>query len=134
MDADRKYWKAFVRQELPIVVTLGRYLIKDQYIFCEKEFYRYYIMPYMRAHALGAYKSMDYYQLSGPVAEAMERDYQVLMSSGDMATLDSLTARYNIRTAVASFREFDKPSFQAFATHWRKIYADKYIAIYRKPG
>jgi len=115
-------FKAFFRQ----------HYIPDEYILCTKETYREYILPYFPVHALGAYKSMTYYQLPQDVADRMENDYIELMICGDSLTLDRLAAKYNIQTAVMYIFDNNNPVYWTLSDSWTPVYEDSYFVVFNK--
>lgn len=113
--------------------NMETYFEPDEYIFCQKTIYLQYVMPYMRMRALSAYRTLDYFQLKAELADSMEADYQRAMGSNDYAEIDSIAARYGIRTALVATRDASVPLFQTLKQHWESVYQDGFFTILKKP-
>lgn len=114
--------------------NMDRYLIPDQYVVATAATYRYFLMPCFPAHALVAYRSGDYYQISEAAAKEMQDDYVALMGATDIATVDRLCRKYGMQAAVMHVRYDGKfPVFRTLAANWETAYEDDYFRIYRRP-
>lgn len=131
---DQGFRSQFMLMSRLLWSQIEKYLEPDKFIFCEKNMYRNYIMPYYRVHALGAYKTLDYYQLSAPLADMMERDYLTAMRSDSLAIIDDIAAKYRIETAIISNKEFDSPLFKALQNEWTEVYRDTRVVVMKRPA
>jgi hypothetical protein len=113
--------------------NMTEYLEKDRYIFCNKDVYMKYIMPYFPAYSLGAYKTMDYFQLKSELSDMLEHDYQWVVRSNSYSYIDSIAVKYGIETAVVTRTEITVPLFEILAERWEAVYRDKYFVILKKP-
>ncbi|MDD4052419.1 MAG: hypothetical protein PHR28_11060 [candidate division Zixibacteria bacterium] len=114
--------------------NMGKYLTPGQYVVVTAATYRYFIMPYFPAHALVAYKSGDYYQINEALADSMGNDYNAMMASADIETIERYCRKYGMRTAVMHVRYEQKyPVFQTIAADWTLVYEDEYFRIYQWP-
>jgi len=114
--------------------VMGEYLDEDRYIFCNKDVYLKYIMPFFPAYSLGAYKTMDYFQLKAEIADTLEHDYQWVIRSTDYAHIDSISTKYSIETAVATRAEIGVPLLETLVRYWKPVYQGKYFVILKKPA
>ncbi len=105
----------------------------DEYIVAYHLTYRHYIMPHFPAHALKAYKSGEYYQLTSTISKEMQVDYERLMNCTGNDCLNYICDKYDMTTAVVNQAEINHPLFKLIARHWQKIYSDQYFKIYRRP-
>jgi len=112
--------------------NLDKYLDDNEFIFCTKDTYFRFIMTQKPIHALGAYKTMDYYQLDSLVSDTLESDYRTLINSWDYNIIKGLAAKYNVRTAIASSRDYGLPLFQTLSKYWKPVYRDEFFTIYRE--
>jgi hypothetical protein len=113
--------------------NLNRHLVKGRYIFCTKDVYRYYIMTHFPAHSLGAYRTLEYFQLNSRVAEMLDNDYHAVINSADYEPIESIADKYNIETAIVSGDDWQAPLFQVIAQLWTPVYEDEYFVIYKRP-
>ncbi|MCP4568914.1 MAG: hypothetical protein GY841_15165 [FCB group bacterium] len=114
--------------------NLDIHLEDNSYIFCEKHAYRDFVMPYKAVHSLGAYKTMEYFQLNPQIASQLENDYNRAMAADDIVVIEEIAARYDINTAVVSGDDFKFPLFITISENWKAVYQDKYFVIFKKPG
>ena len=91
-------------------------------------------MAYTPVHNLGAYRTMEYYQLNPRISNQLESDYNRAMAADDITVIEDIAARYDIEAAVASGADMNKPLFKTLASHWNKVYQDRYFVIFKKPG
>jgi hypothetical protein len=120
--AGRELWASMKREMKP-----------GEYIFCEKAVYREYVMPFFLVHSLGAYRSMEYYQLNPRVAAQIETDYQAAFASDDIAVIEQIAARYGITAAIVSGRSHTAPLFRTLVKHWKTVHHSGAFSILRKP-
>lgn len=113
--------------------TMPRHLREGEYIFCTKPIYREYVMPHFLVHTLGAYRSMEYFQLCPRIAKELENDYQTAINSTDEGTIEQIASKYNITAAIISGRDAEIPLSQTLLRRWTPVYQDDYFAILRKP-
>lgn len=109
------------------------YLDRDRFVFCTKDTYFDFLAPIVPVHALGAYKTMEYFQLNTRLSEELDKDYQTAVNSKDSATIMAIADKYGIQQAVASAADIELPLFQTLITYWPPIYSDKYFLILRRP-
>ena len=114
--------------------NMGKYLSPGRYIVATESTYRYFIMPYFPAHALVAYRSGEYFQLAETISQALREDYNVMMSSNDIGTIERICRKYDMRTAVVHLRyDMRYPVFQAIGNNWTLVYEDQFFRIYQQP-
>ena len=113
--------------------SLDRHLVKGRYIFCTKDVYRYYIMTHFPAHSLGAYRTLEYFQLNSRIAEMLDNDYHAVINSVDYNFIESIADKYNIEAAIISGSDWQAPLFQVIAQLWTPVYEDEYFVIYKRP-
>jgi hypothetical protein len=113
--------------------NMDKYLEESEYVFSTKETYFQFIMPFYPVHSLGAWKTMEYYQLDTLVSNRLEQDYARLMTSYDYGLIMDLAAKYDVSTAVASSRDYSLPVFKILSEHWQPVYEDSYFRIYKRP-
>ncbi len=115
---------------------LMNYVAPDEYIFCSKDVYRYYIIGNFPLHALGMYRTMDYYQVPAAVSDELERDYDKALAIMDDQALEALAKKYNINAAICTANELQKkiPLFQTISRYWTKVYdPGGFFYLYRRP-
>lgn len=111
--------------------NLDNYIDDDEFIFCTKDTYFRFIMTRKPVHALGAYKTMDYYQLDSLVSSSYESDYKIVINSRNYDIISGLAAKYGVKTAVASSRDYGLPLFQTLGQYWKVVYRDEYFTIFK---
>jgi len=114
--------------------NMGRYLVDDQYIFCTKDTYFRFVMTEIPVHCLGAYKTLDYYQVKPSIADALEADYQTVINSNSINVIAAIASKYRIESAVANPVDMKLPLFQTLAQSWKVVYRDKHFTIFQKPS
>jgi hypothetical protein len=90
-------------------------------------------MPYQPVHALGAHKTLKYYQVSPKIAQTLEKDYNTVIHSSDYDSILAIADKYDIQKAVVSGNDMQYPLFKTLADKWSLIYRDKYFAILQRP-
>ncbi len=113
--------------------NMGRHLKEGEYVFCAKPIYREYVMPVFLVHTLGAYRSMEYFQLNPRIAQELENDYQTAMNSNDPETIERIASKYGITSAIISGRDAATPLFSTLLRLWTPVYRDSYFVILKKP-
>jgi hypothetical protein len=132
------------RSEAPLVVgrtevghklwqNLDKYVPEGSFIFCDNANYLRYIMPYYPVHTLGAYRTMEYFQLPERIAVEFVNADQEVEHAADYAVVDSIAREYNITTAIISRIDVGVRLYEMLASHWTPVYSDEYFAILRKP-
>jgi len=114
--------------------NIPKHIEEEEYIFCERDIYLRYVMPHFPAHALAAYKTMDYFQLKAELSDELFKDYIIVLNSNDYNIIDSIANKYGISAAVAANRNMELPLFNTLAKHWKQVYRDKYFSILIKPS
>jgi hypothetical protein len=114
--------------------NINDYLPRGDFIFCSKTTYFRFIMTYCNVYALGAHRTLDYYQLDYRISDSLEKDYQAVMRSIDLNTIHRIYNKYNIKAAVVAGNESDVPLFKTLADHWITAYQDRFFSIYVKPN
>jgi len=114
--------------------VMDRYLVEDRYLFCSKDTYRKYILGRFPAHSLGAWQTMDYYQLSNRFSESLEADYQAAFNSNDYESIEGIADKYRINRALISGDDEDLPFAKILLERWQLIYIDKYFCILSRPN
>lgn len=128
-EADYTGWLDF-RDELQELVKPG------EYIFCTKDTYLHYVMPLPNIHALGCYRTMEYFQLNARLSKQLEDDYNTVINTEDFQTAMTIASRYGIRTAVFknTMKEVSLPLFTTLKNIWPIVYNDGQITIMRRAG
>jgi hypothetical protein len=114
--------------------NMGSHLKEGEYVFCVKPIYRVYVMPFYLVHALGAYKSMEYFQLNPRVATEIDNDYETALKSDDLETIERIASKYGITAAIVSGNEAKTPLFRTLLKAWTCVYQDNCFVILRKPA
>ncbi len=96
--------------------------------------YRHYIMPFYPVHALKAYESGEYFQLTSTLSAEYQKDYDLFLKCNDQRCLDYICNKYNIKTAVANGGDFKYPVFPFIDKTWETVYSDPYFRVYKRPG
>jgi hypothetical protein len=115
-----------------LVANLDIHLTDNEYVLCTKETYFRYIMPYKSVHALGAYRTMTYYQLDTIVASRLENDYGHVIQSLDYEEILKIANKYEMNAAVFSGRERKLPVYKTLASRWDPVYWDEYFIIMKR--
>lgn len=113
--------------------NIDRLLNDNEFILTSRGTYFYYVMIYKPIHALGAYKTLDYYQLDSAISDEMEADYVLLTTTTNIDTINNIAQKYNARTAVFSGPDYESSLFQTLAPKWKLAYRDKYISVFKRP-
>ncbi len=111
-----------------------KYLAKNRYVFCTKRTYLDYLGPWIPVHSLGAYKTMEYFQLNSRIAADLNADYETAMASSDYDTIAQIAGKYGITAAVISGADVDIPLFKVLLQRWKTVYRDDYFIIVKKPA
>jgi len=111
--------------------NLDEYIDDNEFLFCTKDTYFRFLMTQKPVHALGAYKTMDYYQLDSMVSKTLEYDYAMVINSRDPNVINGIATKYGVKTAVASSRDYGLPLFQALGQYWKPVYKDEYFTIFK---
>jgi hypothetical protein len=113
--------------------VMDSYLVKNKYIFCTKFTHRWHILGRFPAHSLGAWRTMDYYQLNDRIAEMLETDYQAAFNSTDYELIKGIADKYDIDRALFSGDDENLPLSQTLLKRWQLVYADEYFYILSRP-
>jgi len=113
--------------------NMDSYLESGEYIFCTKETYFQFIMTQYPVHSLGAYRTMEYYQLDSIISNQIEEDYVRAMASDDYGVILQIAEKYEINTAVAAQRDLQVPIFQVLSSRWPVAYKDRFFVIFANP-
>ena len=113
--------------------NMDTFLENNEFILSTKNTYFRYVMIYKPIHMLGAYKTLDYFQLDSTIADEMETDYNLLTSTTDIDVVNNIADKYHARTAVFSGPDYNSQLFQTLAPRWPMVYRDKYFAVFKKP-
>ncbi len=113
---------------------LDGYISPGDYIFCSKYTYLYFLMPRTTAHALGCYKTMEYFQLKTQISQELEADYDAVVNSDDYSQVMQIADKYGIRIAVFRQirRDLSLPLHKVLTEHWEKVYDDGRFQIFRQ--
>ena len=125
-------YKQYAETGKELWASMNRYLKKGEYIFCAKETYRDYVMPHYPVHSLGAYRTMEYFQLNPEKARELEDRYNAVMNSNDYDYIMKVADIYGIKAAVVGGNDMGEPLFQVLKQEWSPVYKDRYFIIYRK--
>ncbi|MFH1373403.1 MAG: hypothetical protein ABII79_06395 [bacterium] len=113
---------------------LDGYISPGDYIFCTKKTYWHSLMPRTTAHALGCYKTMEYFQLNTQISQELEADYNTVVNSDDYGQVMRIADKYGIRVAV--FRrvkgDLSLPLHKVLTEHWEEVYGDRRFQIFRR--
>jgi hypothetical protein len=121
---DQRY---MFRQNFP------RHVEPGTFVLAYHDTYRYLIMPYYPVHALVAYRSGEYFQLNSEIAQTMLSDYNTIMASASIDTINHYCDKYGINEAVAYVpRDMQMPAFQTISRHWQTVYSDRFFRIYKR--
>ena len=110
-----------------------RFVQPDDYILAFHGTYRHYILPHYPVHALKAYDSGEYFQLTSKLSQEYEQDYQIALQCDTLPCLDYICNKYHIKIAVANAGDMKYPVFRLIDKSWQQVYADPYFRIYRRP-
>lgn len=113
--------------------NLDKYVPRDAFIFCDNSNYLRYIMPYYPVHTLGAYHSMEYFQLPKRIADEFLLADEAAEKADSITVVDSIANEYHITTAIISRIDVGVPLYEMLATYWKPVYSGKYFAILKKP-
>jgi len=115
-------------QNLPHLIESG------EFVFATANTYRYFIMPFCRAHGLVAYRSGEYFQLDRDTAQTMMRDYNRMLETGSLTLIEHLCDKYDITVCVVRREsEADRPGFRTIGEYWDEVYRDSFFTVYRRP-
>jgi hypothetical protein len=131
-EKEKETFQPFAETSEKLWANLDKHLVKGSYVFCTKEVYRYYIMTHYPAHSLGAYRTLEYFQVNSRVAEELEKDYREVLYSLDYDFIKSIIRKYDIRAAIVSGSDYQLPLFQILAQAWHPVYEDEYFVIYKR--
>jgi hypothetical protein len=109
------------------------YLHNGEYIFCTKDTFLNVLGPRICIHALGAYKTMDYFQLNSHLAEELEVDYETAIFTHDYDSLQTIANKYHISHAVIMGIDATLPGFRLLVQNWKPVYQDTYFLILQRP-
>jgi hypothetical protein len=84
-------------------------------------------------HTLGAYRSMEYFQLPGRIAEKFHIADESAKKAENITVVDSIADEFRITTAIISRIDVGVPLYEMLATSWKPVYSDEYFAILKKP-
>ncbi len=104
----------------------------NDYIFAHHLTYRHYIMPHFPAHALMAYRSGEYFQLTSRISKEMQVDYERFLDCASPECLHEICSKYDISIAIVNQNEFNQPVFRLIESNWQRVYSDRYFRIYQK--
>jgi hypothetical protein len=113
--------------------NMDQHLKRGEYIISTKETYFQFIMPFYPVHSLGAWKTMEYYQLDTLISNQLEFDYRAVHGANSYVDIMMVADKYNITTSVASIRDFRLPLFKMLSDRWTIVYEDDFFRIYKKP-
>ncbi len=113
--------------------NLDKYVPMNSFIYCDNSNYLRYIMPYYPVHTLGAYRSMEYFQLPERIADEFLHADEAAEKADRISVVDSIANEYHITTAIISRIDIGVPLYEMLATYWKPVYSDKYFAILKKP-
>ncbi|MDD4052052.1 MAG: glycosyltransferase family 39 protein [candidate division Zixibacteria bacterium] len=113
--------------------NVDKYLDKGGYVFCTKQTYFDALAPVIPVHALGAYKTMDYFQLNSRLAEELDADYTTAIFTHSYDSIQQIAAKYGIGRAVMMGGDVTLPGFQLLMQNWKRVYQDKYFLILQRP-
>jgi hypothetical protein len=107
----------------------------EEFIFCTKDTYRYYLMHDWYGHSLGCYRTMEYFQLDSYLAQRLQADYHSAFKAKTYDQVLPIINKYDIRIAV--FKTTKKEStmllYGLIAERWPKVFDDGYFRIFRRP-
>ncbi|MFH1373404.1 MAG: hypothetical protein ABII79_06400 [bacterium] len=113
---------------------LDGYISPGDFIFCSKYTYLYFLMPRTTAHALGCYKTMEYFQLKTEISQELEADYNTIVNSNDYSQVMQIADKYGIRVAVFRHirRDLSLPLHKVLTEHWEKVHDDGRFQIFSR--
>lgn len=126
---------------VPTYIHQGRYfrhwfednIESNELLLAYHDTYRYSILPFFPVYGLVAYKSGEYFQLNGEIADKMLHDYETIMNADNIKMIDSICEKYNISTAVVyGSRDQSMAPFQLIAENWKPVYGDLYYRVYKR--
>jgi len=110
-----------------------RYIKPGTFVLASEETYRYQIMPYYPIFGLVAYRTGEYFQLNGKLAQEMVADYNTIIDSDDISIINRYCEKYKIDFALSYGRhDMQLPAFTAIAKHWSSVYSDQFFVIFRR--
>jgi hypothetical protein len=109
-----------------------RFVPPNTVVFASKDNYLQYIMPFFPVHALGAYRTLEYYQVPRDTAEQRDADYQRIISADQYPQLAEVAAKHDITTAVIGTDELRMNWAKLFVSHWSPVYADSFFVIVKR--
>jgi len=114
--------------------ALEKHLMPGSYVLADAGIYLNNIMPFVPVHGLVAYHSGEYFQLDPEISLEMRADYDKLMQSTDIRTIDSLCQKYGIRTAVLRYGQMEYPVFKTIRARWQILEDNEFFKIYLRPS
>lgn len=131
-EKEQETFQPFAETSEKLWINLDKHLVKGSYVFCTKKVYRYYIMTHHPVHSLGAYRTLEYFQVNSRVADELEKDYREVLYSLDYNFIKSIIRKYDIHAAIVSGSDYQLPLFQILAQAWHPVYEDEYFVIYKR--
>jgi hypothetical protein len=113
--------------------NLDSHLVDHEYVLCTKDTYFRYIMLYKPVHALGAYRTMKYYQLDTIVANRLEIDYWQLIQSHDYEEIVNIADKYGINAAVFCGPDRTLPVYKTLISRWPSVWWNEQFIILKRP-
>lgn len=110
-----------------------QFVSPDEYVLAFHGTYRHYILPYHPAHALKAYDSGEYFQLTSTLSAEYEKDYNLALRCDNRKCLDYICNKYNIKKAIVNAGDMKYPVFQYINANWQTVYSDPYFRIFQRP-
>ncbi len=101
-------------------------------VLARKSSYLWYLLPNFPVHSLGAYRTLDYFQVSHVIAKTFEADYQSLLQCSDSLKINAYCEKYSIEKAFFTIGEIELPVFGYISKHWELLYHDGFFAVYRR--
>ncbi len=132
-EVERNTYTRYIMAARPLWRAIETNLEEDEYVFCNKRIYRYFILPRFRMHALGAYTTMDYFQLQSGLADELERDFQTAWASRDYAIVDGIARKYNIGFAIFGRDDRQAPVFPTLMSNWSTVFDNQIFVILKRP-
>jgi hypothetical protein len=106
----------------------------EEFIFCTKETYRFYLMHDWYGHSLGCYRTMEYFQLDSSVAQRFQADYRTAFTAKSYDEVLPIIDKYDIRIAVfkTTRKESTTRLYELIANRWSKVFDDGYFHVFRR--
>lgn len=118
------------------VPTLQRLTEPGDFILATKSGYLYHVAAEVPVHALGAYKTLDYFQVPPRISEAFEANYQRMIWAPSYDDLRPILDSFQIEVAVFTHIDIrgNYTVKDIIRRRWPKAYDDGWVMIYQRPA